>query len=87
MKKSFHNKRESCICAISANEGALFATKSEKYINSDDVIDFVKQIQRKNPGKKLALYWDNASHHTANNVEEHFAKHSDKLKSILTVPY
>jgi len=50
-----------------------FTVREYKAGDSDSTIDFIKYLQNKYPGKRIALIWDGASYHKSDDVKTFLA--------------
>jgi hypothetical protein len=57
------------VVAVSKERGLEHMLISDSAINQEDFIGFVKDLQRKNYGVKLALFLDNLAVHKANSLK------------------
>ncbi len=56
------------IAAISSQQEKIYSKYKKGYLNSDETIMFIRFLKRSNAGKKIALFLDNCSIHTAKKV-------------------
>jgi transposase len=61
------------IAAISSKQDVIFSKYKKGYLNSEETIKFIRFLKRSNAGKKIALFLDNCSTHTAKKVKEYLA--------------
>ena len=56
------------IAAISSQQEKIYSKYKKGFLNSDETIMFIRFLKRSNAGKKIALFLDNCSIHTAKKV-------------------
>ena len=71
--------------AVSKEKGLEHALISDSAINQTDFIGFVKDIQRKNRGLKLALFMDNLAVHKGKDVKPFYTKLN--ITPLYNIPY
>lgn len=48
-----------------------FIVREYKSGNRENTIEFIKYLQQKRPGKRLAIFWDGASYHNSQEFKEY----------------
>ena len=72
--------------AISAKSGQqLCHLQLNKFFNSQDTVNFLKDLVKMNKQSKIAIMWDNASIHQSRIVKE-FTQVKN-IKVIMNIPY
>lgn len=46
--------------------------------NGENTVDFMKDLQRQNSGRRIAIIWDGASYHKSQEVKDFLAIHNDQ---------
>jgi transposase len=82
---SSHTGLLGVIAAISTKQNVIFSKYKKGYLNSEDTIKFIRYLKRSNAGKKIALFLDNCSIHTAKKVKEFL--NFKKIPFIFNLPY
>ena len=70
--------------AISAT-GLVFTHTSNSFFKKDDVMHFIEGLRRATEGRKIAVFWDNASIHKATLVREYLA--TESIPVVYSPPY
>ena len=85
--RSQHQTRHSVMAGISNDGLMLYQTKEQYYMSQEDVISFLRTLLRRNAGRRVCVYWDNASVHNAARVQAFIDDERNLLSTINTVPY
>ena len=58
-----------------------FIVKEYETANTENTIKFLKYLQKKRPGKKLAIFWDGATYHDSKEFREYLNDINQDLSS------
>ena len=56
------------IAGVSPQRGVEYLALHDSHITHEHIMDFLRNLQRLNGQRKLAVYWDNVNIHKAGNV-------------------
>ena len=85
----YENMKSIVVCgAISEETGPVHFKYGVRSFNADDIVEMLNEIRAKfDPGKKLAVFWDNARIHAAKKVLEAAKGEDINIQPIFNLPY
>jgi len=84
IKRTSKRGKVCAISALSASQNLLFSLQKENF-NGASVVEFLKQIKRKHPNRKIAIVMDNAACHKSKQVRDFL--NSSQITAYYLPPY
>ncbi len=64
-------EKDRLIMELSTTKPKNLLCKKKRSGNTENTIEFIKYLQQKRPGKRLAIFWDGASYHNSQEFQEY----------------